>query len=226
MEVSDKMTRVNKAEAKAYDYIKNQIVTGSWPPLTKVIEQDISDFLNISRSPVRSAIKHLSDEGLLDAEPYKGAIVARRSLTQQEFVDRMEMFEMLLQQYTFLLEKRHLHLDEANLMEYLHDIDEAVHHKESMITISYMSSQLLKALLVEQPNQYIRQTIISISEDVLNIDHIKERKTMYPIYQIFIDGIRKMINDMSCEKYDSARKDIRLFVNRLMLQVIEEQQVS
>lgn len=225
-DVSATMTRVNKAEEKAYDYIKNQIVTGSWPPLTKIIEQDISDFLKISRSPVRGAIKRLSDEGLLDAEPYKGAVVARRKLTQQEFVDRMEMLEMLLQQYLFLLEKRHLQLNYAVLFEKIEQINAAIDKQISVSSLAYMGSQFLEQLLSEQPNQYICKTIISIGEDILDLNGLRSNKKVYSLYQLFIDGLKKMIEYMKKTDYLNARKEVRIFVNRLMLQVIDEQLVS
>ena len=225
-DVSATMTRVNRAEEKAYDYIKNQIVTGSWPPLTKIIEQDISDFLKISRSPVRGAIKRLSDEGLLDAEPYKGAVVARRKLTQQEFVDRMEMLEMLLQQYLFLLEKRHLPLDWTNLFEKIEQINEAITSQASTSSIAYMGSQFLEMLLKEQPNKYICKTIISIGEDILDLNLSRTNKKIYSLYQLFINGLKKMIAYMEKNDYVNARKEVRIFVNRLMLQVIDEQLVS
>lgn len=220
------MTRVNKAEEKAYDYIKNHIVTGSWPPLTKIIEQDISDFLKISRSPVRGAIKRLSDEGLLDAEPYKGAVVARRKLTQQEFVDRMEMLEMLLQQYLFLLEKRNLHLNEEKLIQQIDDIDTEIQKQAPISKLSYMGSKFLESLLSEQPNRYICKTIISIGEDILDLNTTHSNRKLYSLYQLFMNGFRKMIEYMSSDDYNNARKEVRIFVNRLMLQVIDEQLVS
>lgn len=217
------MTRVNKAEEKAYEYIKNQIVTGSWPPPTKIIEQDISNVLEISRSPVRSAIKRLADEGLLEVEPYKGAVVANKRLNKQEFVDRMEMLEMLLQQYLYLLESHNFHLDIQMLKDKVTVVNDAINDRASTKQIAYLGAQLMETLLVEQSNRYIRKTIISISEDILNVDFPRTSQTkVLALYQLFISGLSKTIEYLRQDDFPKARKEIRIFVNRLMLEVIDQ----
>lgn len=217
------MTRVNKAEEKAYEYIKNQIETGSWPPPTKIIEQDISDILEISRSPVRAAIKRLAKEGLLELHQYKGAVVARKRLTKQEFVDRMEMLEMLLQQYIYLLENHNFHLDIVTIQQKIMELENELDKRADMSHILYLGTQLMETLLTEQPNQYIRQTIVSISEDILNVDfpRLAISKTM-DLYRLFMGGLTSMLKFIEAEDYPKACKEVRIFVNKMMLEVVDQ----
>ena len=59
-----KNTKINLVD-QAYDYIKEQIKTRQLPPGEVVSDQKISKELEISRTPVRDAIKRLEIEGFL-----------------------------------------------------------------------------------------------------------------------------------------------------------------
>ncbi|WP_347491298.1 GntR family transcriptional regulator [Desulfoscipio sp. XC116] len=57
--------------------IKKSIISGFYKSGDRLIEQDIAERLNLSRTPVREALKHFEIEGFLVREPYKGMIVRR-----------------------------------------------------------------------------------------------------------------------------------------------------
>ena len=50
------MGKIQKFEQLAYLYIKNKILTNEWKPGYHIIELNISNDLDMSRSPVRSAL--------------------------------------------------------------------------------------------------------------------------------------------------------------------------
>ena len=56
----------NNLEAIAYREIRNAIITGIFPPRYHIVEEHISNQLNMSRSPVRGTIKRLQTEGFLE----------------------------------------------------------------------------------------------------------------------------------------------------------------
>lgn len=55
-----------------YEYISKRIQDGSLKPDDRLNEQDISDELNISRTPVREALIELAADGLLYSQPRRG----------------------------------------------------------------------------------------------------------------------------------------------------------
>lgn len=57
--------------------LREAIFEGSLPPGTSLVEQAIAEDLEISRAPVREAIRTLSEEGLVESVPYKGTRVYR-----------------------------------------------------------------------------------------------------------------------------------------------------
>jgi len=61
----------------AYDRILRAVVEGAYEPGDRIREDEIAGQLNISRTPVREALRRLEDEGLLVHEPHRGMTVAR-----------------------------------------------------------------------------------------------------------------------------------------------------
>lgn len=59
------------------DVLREAILGGSLAPGAPLVEKVIADELEISRAPVREAIRMLSQEGLVESVPYKGSSVRR-----------------------------------------------------------------------------------------------------------------------------------------------------
>lgn len=62
-------------EDYAYRYIINQIVESHVRPGDAILETEMAEILNVSRTPVRSAIARLVNEGLLEKKRKKGCII-------------------------------------------------------------------------------------------------------------------------------------------------------
>lgn len=72
-----------------YDSLRAQILSGERSPGAHVPEESLTESLGVSRTPVRTALQRLADEGLVVIEPRRGAFVA--SFTRPD-VD--EVFEL------------------------------------------------------------------------------------------------------------------------------------
>jgi DNA-binding GntR family transcriptional regulator len=62
---------------EAYVSLREEISDGTLSPGTRITETDISERLNMSRTPVREAIYKLESEGLLTHVPRSGLVVTR-----------------------------------------------------------------------------------------------------------------------------------------------------
>lgn len=85
---------------EAYTYLKEQILSGKLLPETPISELQVSKTLEISRTPIREAIRDLESEGLLVTYPSRGAFVASISPYDME-----EIYELRILLETWALEK-------------------------------------------------------------------------------------------------------------------------
>ena len=78
MNSSDKLN----FESTAYEQLKLAILKGLYPPGAQIIEETIASQLNMSRSPVRSAIKRLEAEGFLEKRANRRMYVTHGDITK------------------------------------------------------------------------------------------------------------------------------------------------
>src|SRR5215207_9935018 len=71
-----KITRAEELRLQLAD----EIVRGALPPGAALDETDIARRFNVSRTPVREALRQLAASGLIDARAHRGAVVARPTL--------------------------------------------------------------------------------------------------------------------------------------------------
>lgn len=67
-----------------YEIIKKNIINFNMPPGSRVSEKEVSDLLNVSRTPVREAFIKLSKEQLIYAVPQKGTYISHIDLEAVE----------------------------------------------------------------------------------------------------------------------------------------------
>ncbi|WP_418540851.1 GntR family transcriptional regulator [Massilistercora timonensis] len=73
---------------RAYESIKDAIVTGEFQPGQILTEEQLAGELAISRTPVRTAVKQLEYEGLVEVNPSRNIIVAK--ITEKDIQDAVE----------------------------------------------------------------------------------------------------------------------------------------
>lgn len=80
--------RPNSAE-RAYEVIRSAIIEGRYRPGQRIIEQRIGEEHDLSRTPVREALRILEAEGLVISERNRGAIV--RPVSAKDIGDLYEL---------------------------------------------------------------------------------------------------------------------------------------
>ena len=78
---------------RVYQNIKYQIIIGTLKPGTRLLEEELSKAMNISRAPIREAFNRLEKEGFVTIIPRKGAAVSK--ITARSIEDIFEIRESL-----------------------------------------------------------------------------------------------------------------------------------
>ncbi len=88
-----KLTRNPNLTEQAYQSVKQQLLSGSFPEGSKLTEEYLSGALGISKSPVREALMRLESEGLISIEARRGAYV--RKFSAKEVCDLYDVRALL-----------------------------------------------------------------------------------------------------------------------------------
>lgn len=64
------------AKEKIYRTLQSWIVNGTMKPGERISDQEIAEYFDVSRTPVREALQRLSEQGLVYVEPSKGTHVS------------------------------------------------------------------------------------------------------------------------------------------------------
>lgn len=78
---------------QVYTLVRKAIVMGNLPPGAPINEPEIAGRLGISRTPVREAVKKVSDEGLIEVFAQHGTFVSdiRRSQVEEAYIIRIAL---------------------------------------------------------------------------------------------------------------------------------------
>ena len=76
-------------QLQAYDYIKEQILSGGFSPDTLYSETKLSSEIGISRTPMREALQCLSQDGYITIVPSKGFQI--RQLTDKDMLESIQV---------------------------------------------------------------------------------------------------------------------------------------
>jgi DNA-binding GntR family transcriptional regulator len=137
----------------AYSSIRAWIVDGHLQPGERLIEQRIAAELNLSRTPVREAVRMLAAEGLVVAEHNRGAMV--RTVSRQDVLDSYEL-RARLESYACELAASRVTADDLSVIdEGIRDFGKALRRKDL--------EPLERTRLIDEANRRVHAAIIGAS---------------------------------------------------------------
>lgn len=82
-----------KAADKAYQLVRERIMSGEYAPAFRLTEQEIADSSGVSRTPVREALRRLQSEGFVQVSSNQSAVVL--ALNEDGIRDLFELRALL-----------------------------------------------------------------------------------------------------------------------------------
>ena len=164
-------------KSQAYEYLKHAITVDEIPPGSPLVELELSESLQMSRTPIREAMRQLETEGLVTTYPARGSFVT--VLTPD---DVQEIYELRLALDLWALERSIARITDEELdalqaafeegyrtgaWETLHNADRGLH---DLITEKAWSRRLLMllSLLNTQAERIRYQSARSLGRDDLS----------------------------------------------------------
>lgn len=89
--IAEKKTNI---APQVHQLLRERIISGELYPGQHLVEQELADHLQVSRTPLREAFRLLAAEDLVEILPNRGAVVAR--FTPEELEQRLTLFGGIL----------------------------------------------------------------------------------------------------------------------------------
>ena len=161
--------------------LRQRIVEGQIAPGAKLNERELSEALQVSRTPLREAIKMLAAEGLVELLPNRGAVAA--SLGEQDVADTFEVIAGLEGQAGELAALR---IDEAQLAELraLHYEMLAAYTRRDLSTYYRLNAQIHERINAAARNPVLAQTYRNVNARLQALrfrSNLDERKWQHAV---------------------------------------------
>ena len=161
--------------------LRQRIVEGQLAPGAKLNERELSESLQVSRTPLREAIKMLAAEGLVELLPNRGAVVAQMSA--QDVADTFELIAGLEGQSGELAAER---IGEAQLVEIraLHFEMRAAFTRRDLATYYRLNALIHTHINAAAGNRVLTQTWANVNARLQalrfrsNFDEAKWKRAM------------------------------------------------
>jgi DNA-binding GntR family transcriptional regulator len=113
--------RPDSVADRVADYLRDAIQLGRYAPGTRLVERSLAEQLNVSHIPIREALARLTEEGLVQRFPRRGARVAGLS---PDLFDKVSEMRVLLER--FVARRAHERLTPADRAELEAIVDDMV----------------------------------------------------------------------------------------------------
>lgn len=160
---------------QAYARIKENILNLTYPPGMTLTEAMLTKELDMSRSPVRTAIHMLQTEGLIVSDYYKSMMV--REITDKDIQELYQLRELLegaafkeiftsgrQEEYSYRIEEKVVRMCAASGDLYDWEVADTAMHME--ISVSLKMKELIESTKITCLNLYELGNILSKTECV------------------------------------------------------------
>lgn len=203
-------------ERLAYMTIKEKILSGTYQIGDRVSESALAVELTISRTPVRKALEILEADGLIRFEKNRGAIVTNSVLTPAQFVQMLEMIEVLMLQTINKIKKRYDSFD-ATDNERLLESMKANKEKGDYSAYNNSLGAWLHQFFLFASNSYALEMMHKIAQDFQL--KAKNDLKMLPLLlaETTIDQFSRLLEKLQARSYEEAKDIIQKLINEYII---------
>ena len=148
--------------AVAYRQLRDAIQAGRFKPGDRIMENEVAEWLNVSRTPARDAIRRLEAEGMLQHEARNGLVVAR--------LDRKAVMELYVMRETLEGTAARLCARHASDME-LQDLLDLVERERGLAgnfeALSRHNGRFHETIHRLAHNRYLEKSLAAVNDSMI-----------------------------------------------------------
>lgn len=185
---------------KVYSYLKNQIISGKLLPNEPIAEMNIASILNVSRTPVREAIRELERDGLIVNYPARGSFV-----TDITLYDIDEIYELKSLLMNWALERSIKNISAKSLEQMKRKLEKDYANDTS--SVRQCEKEVYK-LICEK--SYSKRLILILNNMELQIERISSFGEMFEEdYKSIYENIIELIQYLQKDDLESSKNVLK-----------------
>ncbi|MBC6297981.1 GntR family transcriptional regulator [Listeria sp. FSL L7-1517] len=193
--------RKETRESVCYREIKKKIRNGELKPGDRLIENTLSQQLEISRTPIRKAIGMLAADGYVEYNDFRGAFVKDSIINKERYFEMTEILGLFLKQAIHKIRTKKISFDKLKVTNKLTEIKQQEEQTDPTVYIDY-EKWFIQDLLTYLKNNYY----LKISEDFFsNIKEFGDEEVIKIAQNASvktIENIEYFINALAVHDYD------------------------
>ena len=146
----------------AYGKILESLRTGAYKSGDRLREEEVSEALGISRTPVREALRKLESDGIIEHQPRIGAII--RGLSHTEVVELYEM-RLILERAAAEMAAKHGTEAEFDTLEAMNDQIEA--ERDNPALGASINQEFHQCIYLAARNRFLLESARALNNSLL-----------------------------------------------------------
>jgi DNA-binding GntR family transcriptional regulator len=185
------------------DDIRKAILEGNLKPGDRLIEQEMSKQMGVSRGPIREAFRVLELEGLIISQPFKETVVAEFSA--EEVVEVLIPIRLTVESYAMRKALPLFTLDDFNYLEECVDSMRINGRDDNILKLVESDLAFHEYIVTKSDNANLisiwKSIFYRIRLHFLIQDHLYEdRTTVWMQHKLLVDTMRTANVELSCSQ--------------------------
>jgi len=200
-----------------YLELKHKILTGEIISQTRLMEIDLSEKMNVSRTPIREAIKRLADDGLVKVEPRRGAYVA--SISIKDMLDVFEVREDMEGFVAKLAAQRIADDEKQHLRSIAREYEQAIEKADDKETIIELDEKFHNFIVQCSGNETLSELVKYVQELSLRFRYLYYDD--FSLYESTAEQHNRIMEAINAGRDEEARSEADAHVKALKEFVFE-----
>ncbi|MDQ0338099.1 DNA-binding GntR family transcriptional regulator [Caldalkalibacillus uzonensis] len=150
-----------------YEQIKSDIIAGVYRPGQRLMETELAQKLQVSRTPVRDAMIRLEQEGLTTIRPHRGIYVRKLSKKDiQDYYQLRAVLEGLGAKLAAVNGTEEDHQELKNMLIKMREILDAYQHSQDFKEMALCNNQFHELIFKIGGNQVLAQTQATLANPI------------------------------------------------------------
>lgn len=201
---------------RAYEAIKEAILTLELVPGQPVNEAELAAQLNVSRTPIRDALLQLQSEGFVVIQPFRGAFVSE--LTAQDIMEIFALREMLELPAARNAAQTFTPEDIAMAEDMLKRMQEAV-DQDRVRDYSTLSDQFHAMIVQKLNNRRVLQVLDNLHDHLMRLRNMALLVTQS---KDFLEDYRALVEAIKSGSGAAAEKSMRTHLRRVLRTLVAD----